>query len=636
MNLKELINEKKFRFLFLIFILVVPFEIMSLFSIHLPLWIELPVFLVILFAVGKNVFKSGIESLLHLNFSNINLLMTIAVFGALYLREFEEGVIIIVLFALSEVLEEVGIEKSQKSLEDLVNKSPKSVLIKENEEKIPIEAVKAGQIIIVKPGDSIPLDGKIMEGKSLVDESAITGEPMLQSKFKGDKVYAGTQNSDGYLEVMVTKTVKDTTLAKIIDITYEATQKKSRSVQFIEKFARYYTPTVVVGAGLLVIIPVFFFRQPFNPWFASALTFLIISCPCALVISSPIAIFSALGNASKKGILIKGGKYIEEMGKIKAIAFDKTRTLTEGDLVVSDVVAFNGFSKQEVLACAAGMEMLSEHPLARSIIKEVRRAGLTPHSFADFQSISGKGLKGSCTVCTDTHHCLGNIKFITKEHNVEDQVVKQVEAFEKQGKTTIVMSDNGNVKGVIGITDKIRKETKSTIEKLKGFNIISILLTGDNYAAARFVGQNAGISQIKAELLPEAKVEELHAIIKQYHHVSMVGDGVNDAPALATSSVGIAMGAIGSDIAVENADISLMNNNLTLIPYLVGLGKKTDMTIRINTAAAVSIKFIFLVLALFGVSNLAFAIFADVGVSVVVVINSLNLFNFHPINGDLT
>lgn len=628
MKLQDLLKEKKFRFLLLIFIMVIPFEIMSLFSIHLPLWIELPVFLIILFAVGRKVFKSGIESFFHLNFSNINLLMTIAVFGAMYLREFEEGAIIIVLFALSEVLEEIGIEKSQKSLEDLVNKTPKSARIKNIDEKVPIEAIKVGQIIIVKPGDAIPLDGEIIEGKSLVDESAITGEPMLQSKFKGDKVYAGTQNSDGYLEIKVTKTSKDSTLAKIIDITYKASQKKSRSVQFIEKFSRYYTPVVVVGSALLVTIPVFVFNQPFNPWLASALTFLIISCPCALVISSPIAIFSALGNASKKGILIKGGKYIEEMGKIKAVAFDKTRTLTEGNLIVSDVVAFNGFNKKEVLACAAGMETLSEHPLAKSIIQEAKNFDLKLHSFSGFQAIPGHGLKGSCMICTDKHHCLGNIRFITKEHKVEKEIIKQVEEFEKQGKTTILMSDDGSVKGVIGITDKIRIEAKSAIEKLNGLDIESILLTGDNESSAKFVGQNVGINRIKGALLPQDKAKELGEIIKKYNHAAMVGDGVNDAPALATSSVGIAMGAIGSDIAVENADIALMNNNLTLIPYLVELGKRTTLTIRLNVLAAVGIKFLFLSLALFGKSNLAFAIFADVGVSVAVVFNSLRLFKF--------
>lgn len=628
MKLQELLKEKKFRFLLLIFIMVIPFEIMSLFSIHLPLWIELPVFLAILFAVGRKVFKSGIESFFHLNFSNINLLMTIAVFGAMYLREFEEGAIIIVLFALSEVLEEIGIEKSQKSLEDLVNRTPKSARIKNAEEKVPIETIKIGQIIIVKPGDAIPLDGEIVEGKSLADESAITGEPMLQSKYKGDKVYAGTQNSDGYLEIKVIKTSKDSTLAKIIDITYKASQKKSRSVQFIEKFSRYYTPVVVVGAALLVTIPVFVFSQPFNPWLASSLTFLIISCPCALVISSPIAIFSALGNASKKGILIKGGKYIEEMGKIKAVAFDKTRTLTEGNLIVSDVVAFNGFNKKEVLACAAGMETLSEHPLAKSIIKEAKNFDLKPHSFNDFQAISGHGLKGSCMICVDKHHCLGNIRFITKEHMVEKEIIKQVEEFEKQGKTTIVMSDDGSVKGVIGITDKIRIEAKSAIEKLNRLDIKSILLTGDNQSSANFVGQNVGINRIKGALLPQDKAKELSEIIKKYNHAAMVGDGVNDAPALATSSVGIAMGAIGSDIAVENADIALMNNNLTLIPYLVELGKKTTLTIRLNVLAAVGIKLLFLSLALFGKSNLAFAIFADVGVSVAVVFNSLRLFKF--------
>ena len=468
-----------------------------------------------------------------------------------------------------------------------------------------------------------------MDGSSLIDESTITGEPLPKSKYVGDKVYAGTINGNGYLEIKVIKLAEDSTLSKIIELTYTSAEKKSHSQKFIEKFASFYTPLVISGSFLLVLIPVVFLGQSFTPWFTQALTLLIIACPCALVISTPITIFSAIGNATKKGVLIKGGRYIEELGKIRVLAFDKTRTLTKGESIVSDIIAFNGFSEKEVLACASGIESFSEHPLAKSVISEAQKYGLDSHKFTNFESVSGKGLKGDCLICTDKHHCLGNIKFITQEHAVEEKVIQQVELLEKQGKTAIIMSDNKKVAGVIGITDEIRMESKETIQALLQLNIEPIILTGDNQSSASFVAEKVGIKKYKASLLPEQKVSELSKLISKYNYVGMVGDGVNDAPSLATASVGIVMGAIGSDIAIENADVALMTNNLALIPFLVELGKKSVQTIRINTTAAISVKFLFLILAFLGKSNLAFAIFADVGVTILVILNSLQLFQFN-------
>lgn len=625
-------QNHKFRFLVFAFLIVVPFEILSFFSIHLPIWIEFPLFLILIFIFGKDVFQSGVQSLLRLNFANINLLMTIAIIGAIYLQEFEEAVIIVVLFALGNALEEFGIERSQSALKELVDRTPKSAQVKGKVEKIPIGEIKVRDMIVVKPGNQIPLDGKIIKGNSLIDEATITGEPLPKNKHEGDLVYAGTMNGNGYLEIEVTKTAKDSTLSKIIDLTYSSAEKKSHSQKFIEKFAQYYTPAVMLVSLSVVLIPVGLLHQPFTPWFTQALTLLIISCPCALVISTPITIFSAIGNATKKGIIIKGGRYIEELGKIKAIAFDKTRTLTVGEPLVSDTVPFNGFTKQEVIACASGMEVFSEHPLAQSIVNETKKYELEPHKFSNFEAVAGKGLKGDCLVCIDKHHCMGSLKFITEEHEVENEVIQQVERFEKQGKTTIVMTDNKKVTGVIGITDKIRAESKPMIEGLLNLNIKPVILTGDNNLSAQFVARQIGIKDIKAGLLPQEKVAELSELIRKYKHVGMVGDGVNDAPSLVTASVGIAMGAIGSDVAIENADVALMNNNLTLIPYLVKLGKKSIQTIKFNTTMAVAVKLVFLTLALFGRSSLAVAIFADVGVTLLVVLNSLRLFQYQTIN----
>lgn len=628
MNLKEILANKKLRLLFISILFILPLEVLSLFSLHLPRVIELPFFAVLAYVFGKDVFISGFKSLLRFNFADINLLMTIAMAGAVYLGEFEEGIIIIILFSLGEALQDLGIQKSQSALEELVKKTPKSALLKGKHEKTPIEDIKIDNIVIIKPGDYIPLDGKVIKGTSLVDEAAITGEPLPKSKFEGDMVYAGTINGQGYLEMKVTKTAKDSTLAKIINLTYQSVEQKSQTQKFIEKFASYYTPIVVVISLLLVIIPVFVLGQPLTPWLTQALTLLIISCPCALVISTPVSIFSAIGNATKRGVVIKGGRFIEELGKLKAIAFDKTRTLTKGEPIVSDIIPFNGFTKEKLLACASGMEAFSEHPLAKSVIERAKEEKLTAHEFKNFKAVMGKGVTGECMMCVDAHHCMGNLKFITSEHTVEEKIVRQVEALEKEGKTAIIMSEDKKVVGVIAITDAIRPESKPLIDSLTKLSVIPVMVTGDNVASAQFVAKDLGIKDINGSLLPEDKVHVLSELMKKYKHVAMVGDGVNDAPALATSSVGIAMGAIGSDLAVENADVALMNNNLSLIPYLIQLGKKTVNTIQVNTVMAISVKLLFMVLAVLGMSNLSMAIFADVGVTVLIVFISLRLFNF--------
>ena len=655
--MRELFKNMKFRWQLAALAVIVPFLVLSYFSIHAPLWIELPIFGAIIVFFGREVFSSAFRSLIKLKFSNINLLMTIAVIGAIYLRQFEEAAIIIVLFAIGDNLEEFGIQRSQAALKKLVDGTPKSASVRGRQKKVSIEDIEIGQTVIVKPGDMIPMDGKVIYGSSLVDESTITGEPLPKNKYLNDIVYAGTLNGNGYLEVEVTRKGKDNTLSKIIDLTYKSSEKKTSSQKFIEKFAKIYTPAVMAAAILLVIIPVVLLKKPFDYWFVQALTLLIISCPCALVISTPVTIFSAVGNATKKGALIKGGIFLEEMGKIKAIAFDKTKTLTKGSPTVSDIIAFNGFTEIEVLACAAGLEAFSEHPIAKSIVKKALEIGAEPHAFKDFKSVTGKGLTGECSVCTDKIHFLGNIRFISenqgsntnsntgKNYNFDnfvnsgnfaiadnivnnDFILKRIDELEKQGKTAIVMSDNKRIKGIIAVTDEIRKESKPLIESLLKLNVKPIMLTGDNQASAQFIASNLGIEIVKAELLPENKVAELTKLLSEYKHVAMAGDGVNDAPALASASVGIAMGATGSDIAIENSDIALLNDNLNLLPYLIRLGRKVAGIIRFNVILTVSIKLIFLILAAFGLSNLFLAIFADVGVTILVIINGLRPFGY--------
>lgn len=624
-------GNRKFRWLLAGIAAVVPFEILSFFSVHFSLWIELPIFSVIIFVFGRSVFLSGLKSIGKLNFSNINFLMTVAVGGAVYLEQFEEAAIIVILFSLGETLEKFGIDKSKNALKKLVDSSPKSARVKGQDCKTPIDIIEVGEIIVVKPGDQIPLDGEVVMGNSLVDESVITGEPLPKSKSAGDKAYAGTQNTNGYMEIKVTKKSQDTTLSKIIELTYQSAKKKSKSQKFIEVFAKYYTPSVLAVSALLVIVPVLVFGEPFDKWLTQALSLLIISCPCALVMSTPVAVFSAIGNATKKGALIKGARFLEELGKIRAIAFDKTRTLTEGNPYVSDIIPYNGYTVNELLSCAAGLEVFSEHPIAKSIVEMAKENKVDIHKFKKFQSVQGKGVKGECTFCAEAKHCMGNIAFV-KEENIsgkeEKYVTKKVSELEKQGKTAMVISDTKQIKGIFGISDKIRKDSAPVIQEINRMGIKTYMLTGDNKNAAAFVGKQLHIAETQAGLLPENKAGEIDEYVKKHKYVAMVGDGINDAPSLAKSSVGITLGAAGSDLAIENADIALMNDDLTLIPYLIKLGRKCTSKIKFNVFLAVSIKALFILLAISGISSLALAIFADVGVTLIVIMNSLTLYKF--------
>jgi len=379
---------------------------------------------------------------------------------------------------------------------------------------------------------------------------------------------------------------------------------------------------------LLVAIPTLIFGASFNPWFEQAITILVIACPCALVISTPISIYAAIGNASARGALVKGGKYIEAIGQIKAVAMDKTRTLTYGKPKVTDVIPFGETTREHLLACAAGIESYSEHPLAAAIVSAAESEKLEIHRAENFQAIMGKGAKADCVICYDKHHCIGKLPFISEEHGVQIEVVQKVEELQAQGKTSIVVSSNDGVEGIIALTDEIKTESKAAVAELKRLGVKIIMLTGDNHAPAMLVAKDVGITEVKAEMLPEHKADAVRELLQKYGATAMVGDGVNDAPALALSSVGIAMGAAGSDTAIEAASIAILNDRLELIPYLVRLGRKTISTIKINTILAVATKIVFIVLAVLGISSLALAIFADVGVTVLVILNSLQLLNF--------
>ena len=621
-------EDKKFIFLLITIFLVITLEILSLLGTHIPMPFAPFVYGIFILAIGHSVIYSGGKALLKLNFSSINLLMVIAVISAFYLGQYPEAAVVIVLYVLGERLEEIGIDNSKSALDELVSNSPKTAFVKDIDQQVPIDKIAVGTLIQVKPHDLIPLDGVIESGQTTIDEATITGEPIPKSKAKGDTVYSGTLNKSGFIEVRTTKLLADTTFSKIVQLTFEATKHKSERQIFIQRFAKIYTPIILILANLLILIPVFVFKQDFDHWLQQAVTLLIIACPCALVISTPVAIYAALGNASSKGVLIKGGKYLEALSQIKAVCLDKTRTITYGRPVVSDVIQLQDTTREELLACAAGAEIFSEHPLAQAIVDAARKDGFTIHATEKFESIVGKGVTARCLVCEDETILAGNLNYIQEHQHVSEEAVGIVGRLSYEGKTSVVISFGNGVAGIIGLTDEIKPDSASTVAAISAMGIDVIMLTGDNEMAANHTGHAVNISKIYSGLLPEDKARIIKDSLHQYGQVAMVGDGINDAPALALSTVSIAMGAAGSHTAIETANIALMNDNLSLIPFLIRLSKATVRTIKINTIAAIVIKLIFIILAVAGFSNLVLAITADVGVTLVVILLSLRLMSF--------
>jgi Cd2+/Zn2+-exporting ATPase len=622
------LNDKKFLFLLFAIAIVIALEVLSIIGIHIPMPYAPFVFAAFILGIGYKVVWNGVKALFKLQFSNINLLMLIAVIGAFYLKEFPEAAVLVVLYVLGERLEDIGIENSKSALDELVSKAPKTAFVKSQNEFVHIDKIAVGTIIQVKAGEMIPLDGKIISGETTVDEAAITGEPIPKDKRTDDNLFAGTLNKNGFIEVETTKLSVDTTFSKIIRLTFEASANKSETQKFIQQFSRYYTPSMILLAVLLFVVPVFVFNLDFNHWLQQAITLLVIACPCALVISTPVAIYAAIGNASAKGALVKGGKNIEAMASIKAIALDKTRTITFGNPIVSDVFPLNGTSREELLACTAGAEIFSEHPLAQAIVDASRKEGFEPHKAEGFKSIMGKGATAKCLVCEDETVYVGKLDFIKEHQHTDNEAEKIVEQLSSQGKTSVVVSFGNGVAGIIGLMDEIKPDSAAAIKDLEALNIEPVMLTGDSEKAANYVASQVGIKRIFGNLLPENKSERIKEILQQYGKVAMVGDGINDAPALAQSTVGIAMGAAGSDTAIETANIALMNDKLSLIPFLIRLSKKTLRRIKFNTIGAITVKILFITLAFIGYSNLVFAIAADVGVTLIVILTSLNLMKF--------
>ena len=574
---------------------------------------------------GYSLFMTGFKHLVKLKF-DMNTLMTIAIIGAAIIGEWGEGATVVILFAISEALERYSMDKARQSIESLMDIAPKEALVRRNGEEIMIavDDIEIGDVIIVKPGQKLAMDGIVIKGISTLNESAITGESVPVAKTIDDEVFAGTLNEEGLLEVKVTKHVDDTTLAKIIHLVEEAQAEKAPSQTFVDKFAKYYTPAILVLAALIAIVPPLL-GADWSDWIYQGLAALVVGCPCALVVSTPVAIVTAIGNAAKNGVLIKGGIHLEEAGRLKVVAFDKTGTLTKGVPTVTNIVTFSGDERQ-LLAITAAMEKASQHPLASAIIKKAIKTGVDFEriNVNDFQSITGKGIRA--TVDNQVYYIGSPYLFEELHGSIVEQYQQMIATMQAEGKTVIVLGTAQHIYMLVAVADEIRQTSKDVIRKLYQAGIEkTVMLTGDNRRTAEAIGKAVGVSDIQADLLPEHKLNAVKKLREQYQSVAMVGDGVNDAPALAASTVGIAMGGAGTDTALETADIALMSDDLMKLPYTIKLSRKTLTIIKQNIAFALGLKLMALVLVVPGWLTLWIAIFADMGATLLVTFNSLRL-----------
>jgi Zn2+/Cd2+-exporting ATPase len=577
---------------------------------------------------GYRLFSTGLKNLFRLDF-DMKTLMTIAVIGAAFIGEWGEGATVVILFAISEALESYSMDKARQSIRSLMDIAPKEALIRRGNKELTVEVddIQIGDIIIVKPGQKIAMDGIVIKGLSAVNQATITGESVPVAKNVDDEVFAGTLNEEGLLEVKVTKHVDDTTIAKIIHLVEEAQAEKAPSQAFVDRFAKYYTPIIMLIALGVAVVPPLFFGGDWDKWIYQGLAALVVGCPCALVISTPVAIVTAIGNAARNGVLIKGGIHLEEMGAIKAIAFDKTGTLTYGVPVVTDYIPQPDTDSDELLTIIAALENGSQHPLASAIMKKAEQDHL-PYkdlTIEEFSSITGKGIKGKVI---DKMYYVGSPNLFDEIliNGVPSDLKSAISELQNQGKTVMVAGTETEILGLLAVADEVRGNSKSVIQKLHSIGIQeTIMLTGDNSGTANAIGNQVGVSNINAELLPQDKLAFIKELRNKYDRVAMVGDGVNDAPALAASTVGIAMGGAGTDTALETADIALMADDLGKLPFTVKLSRKALAIIKQNITFSLGIKLVALLLVIPGWLTLWIAIFADMGATLIVTLNGLRL-----------
>lgn len=572
---------------------------------------------------GYRIAKSGLYGLKS-GTVGMDALMTIAAIGAAAIGEWSEGAAVVFLFSLGETLEAYTMDKTRKSIRSLMDLTPNEALVRRDglEMILPVEEIQIGDTIVVKPGEKLAMDGLIRKGESSINQAPITGESIPVEKGMGDEVFAGTINQQGALEIEVTKLAKDNTLSRIIHLVEEAQSQKAPSQRFVDAFSKYYTPAVMIAAVGIAVVPTLLFQQPFDTWFYRALMMLVVSCPCALVISTPVSIVAAIGNAAKNGILMKGGAHLERLGAVSAVAFDKTGTLTAGVPRVTKIVPVSSHTAEEIVTIAAALEKSSEHPLAEAIVEHAIQQGLNIPASSQFTSLTGCGVKAEVDQML---YYLGSPRWFRNDLKLL-QADRQIDELEASGQTVMLLGTADRILGIIALADAVRANSKAAIGQLKAIGMKKVvMLTGDNSGTAKAVAEQVGGIEYKAELLPQDKVTIVKELNKLPGGVAMVGDGINDAPALATATVGIAMGAAGTDTAIETADVALMSDDLSKLSYTVELSRSALQIIKQNIAFSLLVKLAFLIMIFAGWSTLWMAVLADTGSSLIVIANGMRL-----------
>lgn len=580
--------------------------------------IEYAIFITAYLISGWNVISGAFKNIIKGKVFDEQFLMTIATIGAFAIHQMPEAVAVMLFYVVGEFFQDIAVNRSRKSVKALLEVRPDYANLKINSDvkKVSPTEVFPGQIIIVKPGEKIPLDGIITEGNSFVDTSALTGESVPRSVKAEEQVLAGMINKDGMLTIKVTKEFGQSSISKILEMVENASSKKAETEKFISTFAKYYTPIVVLGALLIAVLPPLFFQdQTFTQWIYRALVVLVISCPCALVISIPLGYFGGIGGASRKGILIKGSNYLDALTKVKTVVFDKTGTLTKGEFKVSEIFSYNGFNEQEILKYAAYAEVNSNHPIAKSIL-EAYKENVEQSEITETKEISGHGITANIF---GKQILIGNDKLLHLENIEHDKC-------EVEG-TVVHLAVDKKYAGYILISDSLKDDSVKAIERFNKMNINTVMFTGDNKTAAEVYAKKLGIKEFYYELIPENKVEHIERIISKTPNskVAFVGDGINDAPVLARSDVGIAMGALGSDAAVETADVVLMSDSPMQVVHSIEIAKRTRKIVWQNIAFAMGIKLCFIVLGVFGVATMWEAVFGDMGVAILAILNAMRI-----------
>jgi Cd2+/Zn2+-exporting ATPase len=613
-------------------------------------------------AGGQEILRGGYYSARTFSL-DIDFLMSSAILSAVTVSLvatgtslYFEAATLAFLVSVSELLERYSMDRTRDSLQELLELSPDEATVRRESEEVtvPVEEVRVGDVVVVRPGEKIPMDGEVREGESAVDESPITGESVPVDKTPGDEVYAGTVNEGGYLEVDVTSAAGEDTLSQIIGLVEDAQSNRTEHEQFVERFAGYYTPFMVGVAIVVTVVPPLLLGGDWTRWFVAGITMLVLACPCAFVISTPVSVVSGITSAAKNGVLIKGGTYLEAMGEVEAVALDKTGTLTRGELAVTDVVPLNGNDEDDVLRCARGLEERSEHPIGEAIVAHADGASVEGRDVTQFENVTGKGVRAHLDgvphyagkpaffdelgfdlehahVVGDGAELGGEVRQLCDRQGCLNLVEDTIPRLQSEGKTVVLVGREGELEGLVAVADDIRPEAERAVARLQDLGVEVVMLTGDNERTARAIAERVGIDDFRAGLLPDEKVAAVEELMDTYDGVAMVGDGINDAPALATATVGVAMGAAGTDTAIETADVALMGDDLSRLPYLYELADAANGVIRQNIYASLGAKALLAVGVPLGYVSVAVAVLVgDAGMTVGVTSNAMRLSRITP------